>query len=217
MFIRLLRSAPSIYFTWIVVVSFSICIHEFAHAWVAVRFGDPTPLHSRRYSLNPIRVMGPASLLMLFLFGFAWGAVPVDPVALGRRRNYFLTALAGPASNLLLACGFGILTAMLRAAVPGAATPRNPFFMLLWTGAAANCFLFLFNMLPVPILDGWTVYSSIFPPLRRISRENQMRIGAVVLLALFLSPAGEFFWSLSDQMAQHIIHYASAAGGLFPS
>jgi len=204
MFIEMLWTDPVQYLTWVVVVAFSICLHEFAHAWVAVHQGDATPIYAGRFSMNPLRVMGPTSLAMLVLFGFAWGAVPVNPGAMRRRWSHFLTALAGPLSNLLLALGFGVLAALALPAGQGTDL-RNPFHMLLWTGVAANCFLFLFNMLPAPILDGWTVYAFLLPPLRRISRATQLRLGWIVLLILFLTPAGQFFWSLAGSMAAHII------------
>ncbi|MCX6995813.1 MAG: site-2 protease family protein, partial [Kiritimatiellaeota bacterium] len=68
---------PFFFFAWVGIVTFSICVHEFAHAWMALRCGDDTAARAGHLSLNPFRQMGPSSLIALLVVGIAWGAVPV--------------------------------------------------------------------------------------------------------------------------------------------
>ncbi|NOY79536.1 MAG: site-2 protease family protein [Kiritimatiellaeota bacterium] len=199
MFIQQLFESPQYYLTWVVLVAFSICVHEFCHAWMAVHLGDRTPARYGRFTLNPLRVMGPMSLAMLFLFGIAWGAVPIDPRALRGRFGRFWVALVGPLSNLVLAAVFVPLLIVARRFSGSGAS--NPFLLLPLVGVRANCFLFVFNMLPVPILDGWTVYESLIPGMRRVSAQARGQVGIVVLLVLFMTPAGRFLWSVSEWLA----------------
>ena len=70
------------------VVVFSICLHEFFHAWTALQFGDTTAADRGHLTLNPLRQMGPMSIIMFLLLGFAWGAVPVNPAFLRARNRH---------------------------------------------------------------------------------------------------------------------------------
>ena len=79
MFVENITENPAYYFSWIFAAGFSICCHEFAHAWTAVYYGDETP--REHLTLNPLVQMGKQSLIMLFLIGIAWGSVPVNPAA----------------------------------------------------------------------------------------------------------------------------------------
>ena len=107
LFIRYLFEDPRYYIFWIVSVAFSICVHEFCHAATASTFGDNTARANGFMSLNPLRVMGPSSLICLALFGIAWGAVPVNPWSYRKRYQPSLVSAAGPFANLLLAVLFG--------------------------------------------------------------------------------------------------------------
>ncbi|MCO5045505.1 MAG: hypothetical protein M9935_09575 [Kiritimatiellae bacterium] len=78
-FISRIAEDPFYVVSWIVIVTFSICVHEFAHAWMALRLGDDTAAREGHLSLNPLIQMGWMSLMLLALFGIAWGSVPVDP------------------------------------------------------------------------------------------------------------------------------------------
>ncbi len=125
-----------------------LTLHEFAHAWVANRLGDPTPYRMGRLSLNPLRHLDPLGTLMLFLAGFGWGKpVPVNP------RNFenpdkgeALTAVAGPIMNLAIA----LLVAIPLTYLPG----PSGLLELLAAIMDVSLVLFLFNMLPFAPLDG---------------------------------------------------------------
>jgi Zn-dependent protease len=144
-----------------------ITIHEFSHALAADALGDPTARYQGRLTLNPVVHFDPLGALMILYsvvsgWGFGWGKpVPVNPRHLryGPRVGMALTSVAGPASNLLIA---------LAAAAPfrlGLSLPAL-FGRLLLTMVFVNIGLALFNMLPIPPLDGFSVLSGLLSTIR---------------------------------------------------
>ena len=109
LFITQLFEDPQRFFIWLLVVIFSICCHEFMHAWAALKQGDPTAADEGHLTLNPMKQMGPFSLVMLAVCGIAWGRVPVRPWQMRHRHSDALVSLAGPATNFGLFLIFGIL------------------------------------------------------------------------------------------------------------
>ncbi len=179
---------------WVLPVIFAITLHEAAHAYVAWRLGDDTAHRRGRVTFNPIKhvdpvgtVALPAILLMLkapFLFGWA-KPVPVRFAQLGRpRRDMVLVALAGPVSNLIQAT---IAAAALHLVVllpPEAGAWLN---QTLWNAVVLNVILAVFNMLPLPPLDGGRVAVGILPaplalPLARLERFGLFILIAVIIL-----------------------------------
>ena len=144
-----------------------ITIHEFSHAWAADALGDPTARYQGRLTLNPVAHFDPLGAMMILYsvvsgWGFGWGKpVPVSPRYLryGPRVGMALTAVAGPASNLLLAV---VVAAPFRLGVqlPGM------LGQLLLTIVFVNVGLALFNMLPLPPLDGFSVLSGLLSTVR---------------------------------------------------
>lgn len=134
-----------------------LTIHEASHAWVATRLGDPTAERAGRLSLNPLRHLDWIGTLMLFFAGMGWGKpVPVNPRNFEKPfRDEALTALAGPAANLILAFVF---------AIPYSYWPAQDF---VWSFSGAvfelSLVLFLFNMLPFPPLDGSKFLTLLVP------------------------------------------------------
>jgi Zn-dependent protease len=137
-----------------------LTVHEAAHAWVAMRLGDPTAQRAGRVSLNPIRHLSFLGTIMLFIVGIGWGKpVPINPRNFKNpMRDQAITAIAGPAANLLLA---------VLAAIPISYLPETEGTI----GVLAFCeavmllslVLFVFNMIPVPPLDG-SKFLGIFVP-----------------------------------------------------
>lgn len=134
----------------------AITVHEFAHAWTADRLGDPTPGLDGRISLNPLRHLDPIGTLMLLFFRFGWGKpVVFDPYNLRHpRRDAALISLAGPAVNLILATA---LSFVLRF------SPSSLFSVFLYSCILININLAIFNLLPVPPLDGSKILYGILP------------------------------------------------------
>lgn len=148
---------PALVISWIAWVIVSITMHELAHGWVAIRRGDTTPIDTGHMTWNPLVHMGPWSLIMLLLVGIAWGAMPVDPTRIRGRHGEALVLIAGPAMNLLLAILAFIGLALWEpiAARAGVQDPLlSNFVWFFKTGVMLNIVLMLFNLLPVPPLDG---------------------------------------------------------------
>ena len=155
------------------VLLFSLTVHESAHAWTAAKFGDPTAQRLGRISLNPAVHVDPVGTVLLPLVAFTTGApiigwakpVPVDARNLARPRQDFLfIAAAGPASNLVLATMASVVMRMVPVSpVDFGIGPAVP----VWTIAAMvfelNLLLAVFNMLPVPPLDGGNVLAGLLP------------------------------------------------------
>lgn len=151
---------------------FAVTLHEVAHGYAADKLGDPTARLLGRLTLNPFKHLDPIGTLALMLFGFGW-ARPV-PVNFGNMRNLrqsmVLVALAGPLTNLLLAA---ISALVLRAiflfggdlAMPGAALEHllQPLALMVAASLFINVLLGVFNLLPVPPLDGGRVMVGLLP------------------------------------------------------
>ncbi|MCF6176298.1 MAG: site-2 protease family protein [Victivallaceae bacterium] len=182
LFINKLGTNPEQFFIWILVVVFSICCHEYAHAQVALWQGDPTAADKGHLTLNPLKQMGVFSLIMLAFIGIAWGAVPVNPNRMRHKYSRALVAFAGPLTNLILFILFCIgITLSLHFNFKDSAK------MLFQIGAILNIVLFMFNMVPVPPLDGWGVLTGLYP---KISLHNsEFAKGAVlcIMLLVFIS------------------------------
>src|SRR5262245_1924657 len=103
LFIQYLSEEPRFYFAVIITVVFSICVHELSHGITAIAHGYRTPIETGHMTLNPLVHMGGSSLMMLFVAGMAWGAMPVDRRRLRGQFAGSLVALAGPMSNVVMA------------------------------------------------------------------------------------------------------------------
>jgi Zn-dependent protease len=194
MFAENITENPTYYFSWIFAAGFSICCHEFAHAWTAVYYGDETP--REHLTLNPLVQMGKQSLFMLFLIGIAWGAVPVNPAAVPENRKRAMISFAGPLMNLILCALFAIAAAItIRTAF---SEPVTQFFYL---ASYVNGALFVLNMLPVPTLDGYSVLAAFSPRLEEIRRKYAPRIFLGFAALIFLTPFGGFIFNAGALLA----------------
>lgn len=196
---------------WVILVAFSVCVHEVAHVWMAMREGDMTAYREGYFTLNPLKVMGPQSLIALVICGFAWGAVPVNRSALRRRNSALLVSMAGPGSNLSLAVVFCFGTAI---ALRTAASISNPFVMMLNIGLQCNLFLFFLNMMPVPFLDGWAFYKWVFPGLKSLPQETKNAVGLVVFLVIFFGPGRVVISRLVNTMSRAMLVAVTGAMGM---
>jgi len=199
LFIQYLAENPFFYFSWVLIVVFSICMHEYAHAYVAYRLGDDTAAQEGHLSLNPMVQMGPTSLIFLALVGMAWGSVPVN---INRFREPWAgaaVAIAGPASNLVLSFLFTLVGAVVLTVLgPQAAWEVVIFFMV---GATANGMLFVLNMLPAPMFDGWSVFSYFYPRMSRIDPALAQNISLGALVLIFFTPLRQFIWGGGSAIA----------------
>ena len=185
LFIQYLFKDPQFFFTWLVFVVFSICCHEFMHAYAALKQGDSTAADAGHLTLNPLRQMGTFSLIMLAVAGIAWGAVPVRPYLMRHRHSDALVAFAGPATNFGLFLIFGILCFLVTKFT------ENEFAAnMLWLGSLLNIVLFLLNLLPIPVLDGGHIVLALLEIIFRRPMPQKIlepiTIGFVVLLVSFM-------------------------------
>ena len=147
--------------------------HELAHGWMAWKLGDPTARNMGRLTLNPLKHLDPMGTLAMILFGFGWARpVPINPRYFkNNRRDFALTALAGPMANF--AMGFiGLLLAHIIALLFDLMTPGTRFGAAVWQAVFSmahgfctiNLSLGVFNLIPVPPLDGSRIFLVWLPP-----------------------------------------------------
>ncbi len=174
-----------IFFVYIIIV-FSAVFHEYAHAWTANQLGDPTAKYAGRLTLNPIPHLDPFGTVLLPLFLLYTGEmflgwanpVPFNPYNLNR-SGPMKVALAGPISNFILALIFGLL---LRFSIIPFAWIQPVSFIVM-----VNLFLGLFNLIPVPPLDGSKILFYFFPRLSYMER-SPFGIVVAILIAFFVFP-----------------------------
>ena len=174
-----------------------LSVHETCHGLAALVLGDPTAKARHRLSLNPLRHIDWLGLARMVVAGFGWAKpVPVNPNYFKKpKQGMAVTALAGPASNFLLA-----LLAMLISRLIYLYAPYNPvwqtvFDFCLYTVAPLSIGLGLFNLLPLPPLDGSKVLAMFLPDRAYAVWMRYERYGMLVLLALSFADIGSSFIS----------------------
>jgi Zn-dependent protease len=168
----------------------AITFHEAAHGYVALHFGDSTAKDEGRVTLNPIKHIDPIGTILLpaflyFTAGFLFGYAKPVPVKFGQLRNprwhMIWVAIAGPAMNILLA----IVSAILLVTLTGGLNDDSSFAQVLKLSVAINAILAVFNMLPLPPLDGSKVVAPFLPMVLARPYLRLEALGMVFLLLLF--------------------------------
>jgi Zn-dependent protease len=181
-----------------IVLLFSLTFHELAHAWTADRLGDPTARRLGRVSFNPIVHADPIGTVLFPLLALVGGIpvigwakpVPVNVGQLRRRhRDFVLVAAAGPASNLALAVSAALLLTALPVSpvVLGEPNVTAPIAALLSLAVRLNVLLAVFNMLPIPPLDGGNVLSGLLPRRFAAMLDAVRPYGFLLLYGLLLT------------------------------
>ncbi|MCG6937176.1 MAG: site-2 protease family protein [Gammaproteobacteria bacterium] len=213
-------SIPDLVYTitvWAIPVLFAITLHEAAHGWVANKLGDPTAKNLGRITINPIKHIDPMGTVVVPIFlamvsGFIMGwakPVPVD-------ARYFksplldmaLVAVAGPASNFIMAC-FWAMFIQLAAAL----LPVSHLLVFLADvgekGIYINVILMVLNLLPIPPLDGGRVVTGILPPAIAVQYMRLERFGMLIILLLLVSGLlGKILWPL-------VLHFVKLISTIF--
>lgn len=160
----------------------ALTIHEYAHARVAVALGDPTPRYEGRLTLNPVAHLDPLGLIMLWLFKFGWAKpVPIDPRYFrNERQGIMLVSFAGPAANLLLA----FATAILMAILGNLHLLSGGLLQVLRFTYIYNLIFAVFNLIPIPPLDGSKILISLLPGRQAYALERIEPYGSFILIAL---------------------------------
>ncbi|KKT35437.1 MAG: Peptidase M50 [Candidatus Collierbacteria bacterium GW2011_GWC1_45_47] len=182
--LRTLFESPITFALFALSLIVAVTVHEFSHALVADRLGDPTPRSQGRLSLNPLVHLDPLGTLSLFLIGFGWGK-PVEfypPNLKSPRRDAALISIAGPISNILVATVLSIIGRTLLD--PGISTFLLPFIYI-------NVILAVFNLVPIGPLDGQKILFALLP--RDLAYEYQAimsRYGTLILIFFLLPVMG---------------------------
>lgn len=163
------------------VLLFALVFHEFSHAWVANKLGDPTARYSGRLTLNPLAHLDPFGSLMILFVGFGWAKpVPVDTRYLSNpRMDMMKIAFAGPAANLLLAFVGGTI---IRTGIFGSSS----ITMMLILFTQINIMLAVFNMIPIPPLDGSQIFSGLMMRKNPELVHKLQMYGPQILLGLIM-------------------------------
>lgn len=189
MFLNLLFGSPAIAVAWLVAIMFTLTIHEFSHALVGKWRGDKTAEYEGRLTLNPMAHLDPTGFILLLLFGFGWAKpVPYNPYNLKDPKwDSVKIALAGPASNLLMAILAGIAFQVL--VDGGIIEPMNLLAVFLFLLILLNLFLMLFNIIPVHPLDGSKLFFALFdhPKYQELRNLVATRGSQILFLAVLVS------------------------------
>lgn len=201
----------------IIPLVFAITLHEAAHGWMANRLGDSTAKMLGRLSLNPIRHIDPVGtilvpMVMFALSGFIFGwakPVPINTRNLQHpRRDMAAIAVAGPASNLLMALIWAVIW-KLAYLLPGSlASMAVPLALMGQVGVFFNLILMILNILPIPPLDGSRILAWLLPPRMAMMLDQMEGYGTFVIIALLflglwqyiIHPATTFFTGLIIQI-----------------
>ena len=170
----------------VVALLVGLTFHEFSHALTADQLGDQRPRAMGRLTLNPIAHVDPIGALMLLVAGFGWAKpVLVNPAALrGGRRSMAIVAFAGPIANVVVAVAFAaIFRVMIQTGFEG-----GFFISLVALIVQLNILLAIFNLIPIPPLDGYNVLLAFLPPRQAVTLQRYAPYGVIALLLLIFLP-----------------------------
>ncbi len=177
------------------IIILALSVHETAHGYLAYKLGDPTAKNMGRLTLNPIKHLDPIGFICMLAFGFGWAKpVPINSRYLRKpRRDMALTAVAGPISNLILAVIFAALYKIFLVALPHISVSSTLIYnvvqftdILLYLGIRLNITLAIFNLLPIPPLDGSKIVYMFLPVdlyFKIVKYEHLISLALLVLLA----------------------------------
>jgi len=163
-----------------------LTFHEFSHALTADQLGDHRPRAMGRLTLNPIAHVDPIGALMLVVAGFGWAKpVMVNTAALrGGRRSMALVAFAGPIANVVVAVAFAVIFRIM-----DLVGVESGFFLnLVALIVQLNILLAIFNLIPIPPLDGYNVLLAYLPPRQAVTIQQYAPYGIIILLLLIFLP-----------------------------
>ena len=190
---------------WAVPVLFAITLHEAAHGWVANKLGDPTARQLGRITMNPIKHIDPVGtiavpLVLVMLSGFIIGWAKPVPVDMRHFKqpllDMALVALAGPASNFLMACGWALMITLSTTALAETSIAVY-LFQMGKAGMTINLILMVLNLMPIPPLDGGRVVAGVLPKQVAWSYMRIEPYGMWIILALLVSGIlGKILWPI---------------------
>lgn len=210
MFLSKLSSDPHFFVYVVVTMVISVVLHELAHGWAAIWQGDRTPIELGHMTIDPRVHMGAASLILLALAGMCFGAMPVDPTRFRSRHSDMIVSFAGPLMNLLLA--FLALTTLGIWNNIGdsgeQSMVQDNLRQFLWVFGYCNVALCVFNLIPIPPLDGSTVLAGISKGYKRMIesvRDPMIFMIAFAVLFVVLSSEERSIYRLGAYLANEYL------------
>lgn len=210
--LSLIQSNPELIAAFAITAILAFAYHEFAHAIVADRLGDPTPRSFGRISLNPLVHLNAFGLVMLFVAGFGWASTPVNPSRMrgNPRTSMAIVAIAGPLANLMMALLYalpiriGLITPTIQSGIFPTA------FQIAAMGIRINLILFAFNLLPIPPLDGFTILLGLLPAelayrLSPLRQYGPMILMIVIFLPMFINADLNILFRVIDSTMRLLI------------
>lgn len=213
MFIESISTNPAFFVYVVVTMVLSVVLHELAHGWAAIWQGDRTPIETGHMTIDPRVHMGAISLIMLALMGMCYGAMPVDSTRFRSRYGDALVSAAGPLMNLLLAflalTGLSVWQVAVRDSSETSEVSGN-LLQFLWVFGVSNVALFLFNLIPVPPLDGARVLANLnrgFARMLRRVQDPRVFLIAFVVVFMVLSSNDYGLYKLASGIANSYVRW----------
>lgn len=207
------------FLTFLPMFIISIAVHEFAHAIMAFKFGDDTAKKQGRLTLNPIKHADLVGTIIMPLASFASGfaligwAKPV-PVDISNFKNAYrddaIVSFAGPLSNFILAVLFFVCFLLL---VNSSTPVSDNIINIFWYGVFFNIFLFAFNLIPIPPLDGSHILFDLFPNRFTAKLMSLGLYGSLILLLFIYSPLWGFFMKLINFILSLFLQIGNVPNG----
>lgn len=187
----------------IIPLLFSLAFHELAHGYVAYKFGDPTAKAMGRLTLNPFKHLDITGTILLLVVGLGWAKpVPVNILNIPNRTHQMLVALAGPLANIILAIFCAILLMIHSNYV---SFPLEPLpTLILGALIRINLGLAVFNLLPIPPLDGSRILSWLLPQSVEEKMQSVERFGFVILLLIMFTIGFGWVFNIVDVLQKHL-------------
>ena len=206
MFLLLAFSDFQYFINALLIVLFSVCFHEFCHAYVAYLNGDNTAKNQGYFTINPLIQMGTNSIITFLLIGICWGSCPVNRLNFKHNYSDSLVSAAGPFGNLLLVFIFLILNLTLN--ISGI---HNNFLNNLsdffYLATLYNIGLFIFNLLPIPPLDGFNILSNAIPILKNEEKKVSLLGTILLIIIVFLTPTMKIFWDKIELIYNYLYNF----------
>ncbi|MFO8163273.1 MAG: site-2 protease family protein [Thermodesulfobacteriota bacterium] len=210
----------------IAILLFSIMIHECAHGVVALWFGDDTAKMQGRLSLNIIRhidlagtIIVPLVLLSFYLMtgsGIIFGWAKPVPVSINKLRNpqrdYTFVSLAGPLSNIILAFGFALILPFALMVFKGHGTIFSIASLICLFGVKINIILAMFNLIPIPPLDGSHVLAYLLPYPISVRYQQLARYGILIILFLIITNTLKYPFMFADYLSRILLGWMISIG-----
>jgi len=210
MILNFLFTNPSYFLLWVLAVVYGITVHEFSYVFAAYLMGDNTGKEMNRLTLNPLAHIDFLGFIMLMVVGFGWGKpAPYNPYNLRYKKwGAALVAIAGPLSNIISLLVFGLASKFLR--IYTGLASDNLLLMFLYFLAMINMVLLVFNLIPIPPLDGSKLLFTVLPDRFNDFKYQLTKNGPMILLTLvmidYLVPGLSLFGSLFN-WAQGLLYW----------